>query len=60
MEPLKYAAHRKLISTLTKHKLYDLEIELLTLPAGYGGMSFDDAVANSPNVPLPSQVYFGW
>ena len=32
---------------LTKHELNDLEMELVTLPARYGGMSSDNPVANS-------------
>ncbi len=47
MQPLKDVIHSKLIPTLTKHELNDPEMELVTLPARYGGMSFDDPVADS-------------
>ena len=47
MQPLKDAIRSKLIPTLTKHELNDLEMELMTLPARYGGMSFDDPEADS-------------
>ena len=47
MVPLKNAIHSRLILTLTKHEFNDLEMELVTLPARYGGMSFDDPVADS-------------
>ena len=47
MDPLKNAIRSSLIPTLTKHELNDLEMELVTLPARYGGMSFDDPVADS-------------
>ena len=47
MQPLKDALRNKLIPKLTKHELNDLEMELVTLPARYGGMSFDDPVADS-------------
>ena len=47
MVPLKNAIRSRLIPTLTKHDLNDLEMELVTLPARYGGMSFDDPVADS-------------
>ena len=44
MQPLKDAIHRKLILTLTKH---DLEMDLVTLPARYSGVSFDDPEVES-------------
>ena len=47
MEPLKDAIRNCLIPTLTKHELNDLEMELVSLPARYGGMTFDDPVADS-------------
>ena len=49
MQPVKDAIRSKLIPMLTKHDLNDLEMELVTLPARYGGMSFDDPVADSPH-----------
>ena len=47
MQPLKDAIRNKLIPKLTKHEMNDLEMELVTLPARYGGLSFDDPVADS-------------
>ena len=47
MQPLKDVIRSKLIPSLTKHELNDLEMELVTLPARYGGMSFDDPVTDS-------------
>ncbi len=47
MEPLKDAIRNHLIPTLTKHEFNDVEIELVSLPARYGGMTFDDPVADS-------------
>ena len=47
MRPLKDAIRRKLIPMLTNHELNDLEMELVRLCTRYGGMSFDDPVANS-------------
>ena len=48
MGPLKEAIRSNLIPRLTKHMLNDLEMELVTLPTRYGGMSFDDPVADAP------------
>ena len=48
MEPLRDAIRNTLIPMLIRHELNDLEMELMTLPACYGGMSFDDPVADSP------------
>ena len=42
---------------LTKHELNDLEMELMTLPARYGGMSFDDPVADSSTKHTDSLEY---
>ena len=47
MEPLRDAIRNNLIPMLIRHELNDLEMELMTLPARYGGMSFDDPVADS-------------
>ena len=47
IQPMKDAIRSKLIPRLTKHELNDLEMELATLPARYGGMSFDDPVTDS-------------
>ena len=47
MQPLKEAIDNKLIPVLTKHQLNDAETELVRLPAGLGGMSFDDPVNDS-------------
>ncbi len=47
MQPLQDAIRHKLVPRLTKHQSNDLEMELLTLPAAYGGMSFDDPVIDS-------------
>ena len=32
---------------MTKHQPNDLEVEMLSLPAAYGGMTLDDPVADS-------------
>ena len=47
MDPLKNAIRSRLVPTLTKHELNDLEMELVSLPARYGGMSFNDPVTDS-------------
>ena len=47
MQPLKDAIRNKLIPKLTKHEMNDLEMELVTLLARYGCLSFDDPVADS-------------
>ena len=47
MGPLREAIRNRLIPTLTKHEFNDLEMELVSLPARYGGMTFDDPVADS-------------
>ena len=44
MQPLKDAIHSKPILMLTKH---DLEMDLVTLPARYCGVSFDNPEAES-------------
>ena len=46
MQPLKDAVRGKLIPMLINHELNDVELELVTLPACYGGMSFNDPVAD--------------
>ena len=57
MYPLKNAICSTLIPTLTKHELNDLEMELVTLPARNGGMSFDDPVADSSTKHTDSLEY---
>ena len=47
MQPLKDAIDHKLLPTLVKHELSDVELELMRLPARFRGMSFDDPVADS-------------
>ena len=47
MQPLKDAIDHKLLPTLVKHDVNDIELELLRLPARFGGMSFDDPVLDS-------------
>lgn len=47
MQPLKDKIRHKLVPTLIKHEPNDLEMEMMTLPAAYGGLSFDDPVADS-------------
>ena len=47
MQPLKDAIDHKLLPALVKHTLSDMELELMRLPARFGGMSFDDPVADS-------------
>ena len=47
MEPLKDTIKNRLIPSLTKHELNYLEMELVSLPARYGAMTFDDLVADS-------------
>ena len=48
MEPLQAAIRQRLVPALIHHQPSDLEMELLTLPASLGGMSFDDPIAESP------------
>ena len=47
MQPLKDVIDYKLLPLLVKHELNDSELELMTLPACFGGMSFDDPVVDS-------------
>ena len=47
MQPLKDAIDHKLLPSLVKHELSDVELELMKFPARFGGMSFDDPVADS-------------
>ena len=47
MQPLKEVIDHKLLPTLVKHELNDSELELMRLPARFGGMSFDDPVVDS-------------
>ena len=47
MEPLQAAIRQRLIPALIHHQPSDLEMELLTLPPSFGGMSFEDPVAES-------------
>ena len=47
MHPLRDAIRGSLIPALIKRELSDVELEMLTLPARYGGMSFDDPVTDS-------------
>ena len=47
MQPLKDAIDHKLLPTVVKHELSDVELELMRLPARFGGMSFDDPVTDS-------------
>ena len=47
LQPLKDVIDNKLLPTLVKHELNDLELELMRLPAQFGGMSLDDPVADS-------------
>ena len=47
MQPLKDAIDHKLLPTVVKHDLNDIELELMRLPARFGGMSFDDPVLDS-------------
>ena len=44
---MKDAIRNHLVPSLTKHGLNYLEMELVSLPARYGGMTFDDPVADS-------------
>ena len=48
MEPSKEAIRSKLIPMLIKHEFNNLEMELMMLPAHYGGMTFDDSVSDAP------------
>ena len=47
MQPLKDAIDHKLLPTLVKHELNDMELELMRLPARFGGIPFDDPVMDS-------------
>ena len=47
MQPLKDAIDHKPLPTLVKHELNDMELELMRLPARFGGMSFDDPLMDS-------------
>ena len=47
MQLLQDAIRQILIPKLIHHQPNDLELDLLILPAAYGGMSFDDPVADS-------------
>ena len=47
MQPLKDEIDHKLLPTLVKHESNDLELDLMRLPARFGGMSFDDPVVDS-------------
>ena len=47
MQPLQDSIRGKLIPAVTKHQPKDLELEVLSLPAACGGMTFDDPVADS-------------
>lgn len=47
MQPLKDAIDHMLLPTLVKHELNDMELELMRLPARFGGMSIDDPVVDS-------------
>ena len=47
MQPLKDVVDYKLLPSLVKHVLNDSELELMRLPARFGGMSFDDPVVDS-------------
>ena len=47
MQPLKDAIDHTLLPTLVKHKLNDMELELIRLSARFGDMTFDDPVADS-------------
>ena len=47
MQPLKDAIDHKLLPTIVKHDLNDTELELMRLPARFGGMSFDNPVIDS-------------
>ena len=47
MQPLKDAIDHKLFPTIVKNALIDSEMELMRLPAHFGGMAFDDLVVDS-------------
>ena len=47
MQPLKDAIDSKLLPAVVKHILNDEEMELMRLPARFGGMAFDDPVVDS-------------
>ncbi len=47
MQPLKDAIRNHLIPSLIKHDLSDNEIEMVSLPARFGGLSLDDPVSDS-------------
>ena len=47
MQPLKEPIEYKLMPTLVKYELNDVELELMRLPVFLGGMSFDDPVVDT-------------
>ncbi len=47
MQPLKYAIDYKLLPVLVKHELSDMELDLLRMPARFGGMLFENPVVDS-------------
>ena len=47
MQPLNDVIDYKLMPSLVKHEVNDLELELMRLPARFGGMSFNDPVVDS-------------
>ncbi len=47
MQPLKYAIDHKLLPALVNHELSDMELDLLRMPARFGGMSFENPVVDS-------------
>ena len=47
MKPLKDVIDQRLLVTLVKHQLSDMEMELMRLPAHLGAMSLDDPMADS-------------
>ena len=48
MLPLKDAIRGRLIPVLTKHELSNMEMEMVSLPTRFEGLSFVDPVADSP------------
>ena len=47
MQPLKNDIDHKLLPTIVKHDLNNTELELMRLPARFGGMSLDDPLLDS-------------
>ncbi len=47
MQPLKDAIDHKLLPALVNHELSDMELDLLRMPARFGGMSFENPVVDS-------------